>query len=158
MQGVPADLPVDQERIRARLLQMSATNQKSSQINTTHIYCIESQTWIKRTVNTKNLCCSRTWPLMSGCHLDLLGEYAKLSGPDGHCTILSSPVLSSTILDLGIVFLAALSQWGHLEIQLFRTNCRHDNVTVMKWPSAHTADCENCEISNSGGIYSVKSL
>ena len=78
-------------------------------------------------------------PLMSGFqhHLDLLGEYAKLSGPDGHCTILSSPVLSSTILDLGIVFLAAVSQWWHLEIQLFRTNCRHDNVTVMKWP--HTA-------------------
>ena len=53
MQGVPADLPVDQERIRARLLQMSATNQKSSQINTTHIYCIESQTSIKRTLKTR---------------------------------------------------------------------------------------------------------
>ncbi len=103
-------------------------------------------------MNKKNSKHEKHECLMSGFqhHLDLLGEYAKLSGPDGHCTILSSPVLSSTILDLGIVFLAAVSQWGHLEIQLFRTNCRHDNVTVMKWPSAHIADFENCEISNSG--------
>ena len=54
VQGVPPDLPLDQERVWARLLQkMIATNQKSShqlQIN------IESQTHIiKRTVTTKSL-------------------------------------------------------------------------------------------------------
>ena len=50
MQRVPADVPLDQERVRARLLQMIANkNQKSSH---QHQINIESQTPMKRTVTT----------------------------------------------------------------------------------------------------------
>ena len=52
MQRVPPDVPMDQERVWARFLQMIATNQKPSH---QHQINIESQTQIKRTVTTKSL-------------------------------------------------------------------------------------------------------